>query len=158
MPQQVDIVVKLTPAFVTLVLGGVASGIAYLQYRISHDKLRLDLFSKRLERYEKLQEFFVSVLQKGTVENQSLQPLAEARYKSRFIFGPEIEARFDTLWKKAIEMRTLMSKLYGPGGILGLPVGEERTAVSSQHHELNMWMMNQMQEAPKHYAKYLHFK
>ncbi len=158
MPLWVDIVVKLTPAFVTLVIGFVASGIGFLQYRISRDKLRLDLFSKRLEAYEKLQEFFASVLQKGSVENSALHALAVARYKSRFLFGPEIEVMFDTLWKKAIERQTLRSKIYSPSGHATMPVGEERSSIVAQDHALLTWMMKEMEESPKRYEKYLHFK
>jgi hypothetical protein len=155
MPAWIDIVVKLTPAFVTLVIGVVAAGIAFLQYRIARDKLRLDLFSKRLEAYEKLQEFFTSVLRTATVEDSALPMLAEARYKSRFLFGPEIAANFDTLWKKAVGMRTLRSRLYGPGA---LPVGPERTSVCEEDHVLLTWMMEEMEDAPNRYSKYLHFK
>jgi hypothetical protein len=43
-----------------------------------------------LEAYEKLQEFFTSVLRDGTVKNTALITLAEARYKSRFLFGTDI--------------------------------------------------------------------
>jgi hypothetical protein len=155
MPPWVDIVVKLTPAFVTLVVGIVAAGIGYLQYRLGHDKLRLDLFSKRLEAYEKLQEFFLSVFRTGSVDDATLAALAEARYKSRFLFGPEVEASFDVLWKKAVAIRGLRPKLYGPGS---LPVGPERSAVCEQDSELVKWMMNQMEEAPDRYSKYLRFK
>jgi hypothetical protein len=35
--------------FVTLVIGGIAAYIAYRQYKISHAKLKLDLFEKRYE-------------------------------------------------------------------------------------------------------------
>ena len=155
MPPWVDIIVKLTPAFVTFVIGAVAGGIGFLQYRISRDKLRLDLFSKRLEAYEKLQEFFTGVFRTGAVEDNGLSVLAEARYKSRFLFGPEIEAQFDVLWKKAVDMRSLRSKLSGPGS---LPVGPARSAVCDQDHDLVLWMMEEMKVAPARYARYLHFK
>ena len=62
MPYWVDLIVKLTPAFITFVIGVVGSTIAYRQYRLStlqhqlnQNRLRLDLFSKRLEAYEMLQ-------------------------------------------------------------------------------------------------------
>src|SRR5687767_11404751 len=155
MPPWVDIIVKLTPAFVTLVIGAVAGSIGFLQYRISRDKLRLDLYSKRLEAYEKLQEFFTSVLRTGTVDGGALPVLAEARYKSRFLFGPEIEANFDVLWKKAVGVQSLRSRLYGPDAV---PVGPERTAICKEEHDLILWMMEEMRVAPNRYEKYLHFK
>jgi hypothetical protein len=155
MPFWVDVIVKLTPAFVTLVIGMVASGIAFFQFRTARDKLRLDLFSKRLEAFEKLQEFFTSVLRTGTVESQALPLLAEAKYKSRFLFGPEIEASFDVLWMKATNMRTLRSRLYGADA---LPVGSERSAFCAEEDRLLAWMMEDMKVAPSRYSKYLQFK
>jgi len=64
-PPWVDIVVKLTPAIFTLVVGSTAAYIAFLQYRVNRDKLRLDLFSKRLEAFEKLQEFSIGSFRKA---------------------------------------------------------------------------------------------
>lgn len=155
MPPWVDIVVKLTPAFITLVVGLIASLVAYLQYKTNNDKLRLDLFSKRLAAFEKLQEFFTSVLREGCVKDEALVVLAEARYKSRFLFGKEIEGYFDELWNKAVDMRGLRSRLYGSGS---LPVGAERTAVCEQESALLKWQMKQMKTAHERYAPYLRFK
>jgi hypothetical protein len=155
MPSWVDIVVKLTPAFITLVVGLIASLVAFLQYKTNSDKLRLDLFSKRLEAFEKLQEFFTSVLREGTVKDEALLVLAEARYKSRFLFGIEIEAYFDELWKKAVDTRGLRSRLYGPGS---LPVGTERNAVCDQESELLKWHLDQMKTVHERYGPYLRFK
>lgn len=154
MTSWLDIIVKLTPAIVALVVGLVASGIAFLQFRIARDRLRLDLFTKRLEAYEKLQEFFVSVMSEGTVHHSALRVLSEARYKSRFIFGPEIDEAFATLWKQAVEMRRLRLQL---DGSCSLPVGPERTAACDQEEALLNWMADQMNDSPNRYSKYLHF-
>ena len=161
-PPWLDFVVKLTPAFVTLVIGIIGSIIAYQQYclnreqcRINSDKLRLDLFSKRLDAYEKLQEFFMCVLRTGTVQDKALPILAEANYKSRFLFDEEIGAKLDEIWNKAVDLQTFTEQIFGPGS---LPVGPERTAICQQKGALLKWMMKEMEEAPKRYSKYLHFK
>ena len=155
MPLWVDFVVKLSPAFITLVIGLVASRVAYLQYKTNRDKLRLDLFAKRLEAFEKLQEFFTSLLREGCLKDEALPILAEARYKSRFLFGAEIEAHFDELWRKAVDMRGLRMRLYGPES---LPVGPERTAVCEQESALLRWNIDQMKIAHERYASYMRFK
>ncbi|MCX6898271.1 MAG: hypothetical protein NT105_06180 [Verrucomicrobia bacterium] len=154
-PLWVDIIVKLTPAFITLVVGLVASAIGYLQYKINHDKLRLDLFNKRLEAYEKLQEFFIFLIREGGVSDKALSVLAEAKYKSRFLFHQEIEESIDVVWKKAVEIQSLGERLYGLGS---LPVGPERTAVCELKSSLLKWMMNEMESSPKRYARYLRFE
>jgi hypothetical protein len=56
-----DIIVKLTPSIITFMVGGIGSCIAYNQYRTNKDKLRLDLFGKRLEAYENLQKYFIFI-------------------------------------------------------------------------------------------------
>ncbi|HWW02434.1 MAG TPA: hypothetical protein VNZ64_22240 [Candidatus Acidoferrum sp.] len=155
MPPWVEIVVKLTPAFITLVIGLIASLVAYLQYKNNRDKLRLDLFEKRLQAFEKLQEFFTYVLREGCVREEALPILAEARYKSRFLFGSEIEAFFDEVWKKAVDMLALRSRLYGPNS---LPVSPERNKVCDQESALLIWQMEQMKNAHKIYSPYLGFK
>ena len=154
MPLWVDIVVKLTPALVTLVLGLVASCIGYLQYKTNRDKFRLDLFNKRLEAYEKLEEFFTSVLREGTVRDGALGILAEARYKSRFLFDQGNEKFFDNLWKQAVDVHFLYAKMYGPSA---LPVGPDRTEVCERESALVREIHNLAKDAPQQYARYLRF-
>lgn len=158
----IDLIVKLTPAFVTLVVGGVGAWIAYAQYRLgrlqhqlNQDRLRLDLFSKRLEAYEKLQEFFSNVIRAGTVEDSFLSILGEARYKSRFLFGEEISSYLDDTWKKAVDMRYCRQKLSGSQSTLQ---GPKRDELCSQDGELLKWMIDQPQASQSRYAKYLKFE
>jgi len=154
-PLWVDVAVKLTPAFFTLVVGVVGSVIAYFQFRLNRDKLRLDLFGKRFEAYEKLHEFYSEVFRAGCVRDDMLPLLVQARYKSRFVYGSDIDVFFDDLWKKAVQMRTLRTKLYGPEA---LPVGPARSKVCEEETALLTWMMDEMERSPKRYAPYLKFE
>jgi len=154
MPFWLDIIVKLAPAFVALVVGSLGTYIGFNQYRTNRDKLRLDLFEKRLEAYEKLQEYFNCLLRDARVGDKAIPILAEARYKSLFLFGNEITEHINEVWDKAIEMRRLDLKLYGPKA---LPVGEERNQVCDRESELLQWNLEQQKDSPKRYAKYLKF-
>ena len=57
-----DLMKGLPAAFVTLVIGLIAAGIAYRQYRIARAKFKLDLFEKRhavfLETWAFISKFF----------------------------------------------------------------------------------------------------
>jgi hypothetical protein len=145
MPDWVNIVVQLTPAFITLVVGLIASVVAYRQYKTTNDKLRLDQFDKRLEAFEKLQEYFASLIRTGQVHEQTLATLAQARYKSLFLFGPEVEAWFDELWKNATEMHRLLSD-------------RESNAVNEKKAQLLKWNLDQMENCHARYAPYMRFK
>ena len=154
MPVWVDTAVKLTPAFISLVVGLTASFVGFLQYRAGKDKFRFELFSKRLECFEKLHEFFADVIREGTVKETALPRLLEARQKSLFLFGPEIEKFLDEAWKKSVEINGLRSRLYGPGS---LDVGPERNKVCDQETALVRWQMEQMKNSYKLYSPYLRF-
>jgi hypothetical protein len=154
MPAWVEIVVKFMPAFITLIVGLIASLVAYLQYKANRDKLRLELFSKRLEAFEKLQDYLRDVLAEGRVTNKGLSLLAEARSKARFLFGAEVESYFDDLWRKAVEMRGFYDQLYGANS---LPIGPERNQICEFDAALLKWKMKQLVEATPLYAKYMRF-
>ncbi|MEM9121467.1 MAG: hypothetical protein AAGD09_26845, partial [Cyanobacteria bacterium P01_F01_bin.56] len=79
-PLWLDVIVKLTPAFITLIVGSFGSWIAFSQYQTNKDKLRLDLFEKRLEAYEKVQEYFRHLVREASVTDEAFSLLAEARY------------------------------------------------------------------------------
>ncbi|MFN5613052.1 MAG: hypothetical protein ACK491_16810, partial [Pseudanabaena sp.] len=170
MPLWVDIIVKLTPTIIalmvggigvwisynltssisTLMVGGIGVWIAYNQYRTAKDKLRLDLFEKRLAAYEKLQEYFMFVFQLGRVDGQAIQILGEARYKSRFLFGDDITKNIDEVWDKALTIQDLDFKLKDS---LSLPIGEERKRVSEELRKALIWNDDQQKSSPERYDK-----
>ena len=155
MPTCIDIIVKLTPAFVALVIGAVASVIAFLQFRLAREKLRLDLFERRLVAYEKLQEYFTRVSQNGAVDDSTLGILWEARYKSRFLFSIGFDSYFEELTKIAVRLMTLGRQLNGPGA---LQLGEERSKVSEENTKLVLWHMDERNRVTDRYAPYLRFE
>jgi hypothetical protein len=154
-PLWLDLLVKLTPAFITLTVGAFGSYIAFNQYRTNRDKLRLDLFEKRLDAYEKLQEYFACLMREARVEDRAMAILHEARYKSLFLFGEDIIEHTDEILKKAKEMRQIHPKLFGQNS---LPMGEERTQLAYRQQDLLEWHDKQREDSPKRYAKYLKFE
>lgn len=149
-----DVILRLAPAFVALVVGSFGTYVAFNQYRTNRDKLRLDLFEKRLEAYEKLQEYFNYLLQDAHVDNKAISILAEARYKSLFLFGNEITEHINEVWDQAVKMRRLNLTLSGSGG---LSIGEDPYIVSEEESVLLQWNLDRQNDSPKRYAKYLKF-
>ncbi len=149
-PFLLDIVIKLAPSMMTLILGGFGSYIAYNQYNVSQDKLRLDLFDKRLQAFEKLQEYFIFI-SKYTFEDKAIFILAEARYKSIFLFGDDIVEYLDKVLDNGLELQNLQNRLQS------LPVGEERNQVSREKAEFLKWHYDQIKASSKLYAQYMQF-
>ena len=153
-PYWLQVLAKLAPAIVSIVVGGFATYIGFNQHKVNLDKLRLDLFERRLEACEKLQEYFNCLLRDSHVDNKVLSILAEARYKSLFLFGDEITEHINEVFYKAIEMRRLNLKLYG---VERLPVGEERNAACAEESIILQWNVDQQNNSSKRYNKYLKF-
>jgi hypothetical protein len=108
-----------------------------------------------LEAFEKLQEFFSSLITTGQVQEQTLVILAQARYKSLFLFGPEMEEYFGQLWNNATEMHRLCPDLHGPGR---LPPGPESKAMHDKEMQFLNWNLDQMAKCHARYAPYMRFE
>ena len=130
-------IIKLVPS---LIVGMIAIYIAYNQYKVNKDKLRLDFFEKRLEAYENLQEYFNYFIEKGCIDNEAIRVLNIAHYKSIFLFGSEFTEYIDEVRDKAIEMRHIHIKLHGSKA---LPSGEERNKVCDKESEIVQWHLDQ---------------
>ncbi|MEM1309130.1 MAG: hypothetical protein AAGF98_06450 [Cyanobacteria bacterium P01_H01_bin.153] len=154
-PIWLDVAVKLTPAFITLIVGSFGSWIAFSQYQTNKDKLRLDLFEKRLEAYEKLQEYFRYLVREANVSDEAFASLVEARYKSIFLFDQDIADYIEDVLKKSKEIRMIYIDLNGEDR---LPIGQKRNQLVRRKEELLEWHDKQMKESPQRYSKYLKFK
>ena len=154
-PLWLDVIVKLNPAFITLIVGSFGSWIAFSQYQTNKDKLRLDLFEKRLEAYEKLQEYFRYLVREANVIDEAFILLVEARYKSIFLFDQDIADHLEDVLDKSKKIRMIHIDLNGEDR---LPIGQKRSQLAQRLGEPLNWNYEQMKESPKRYSKYLKFK
>ena len=97
-------------------------------------------------------------MREGCVRQEALSILHEARSKSRFLFGDEIDKYFESMWEKAAQMHKLRSQIYSPDGLASMPGGPERRAICEEETKLLSEMMDEMASSPKQYNRYLQFK
>lgn len=105
-----DIISKLTPAFVTLVIGVVAANIAWRQHVTARDKLRLDLFEKRFQVYESVLAV-KSALLEGQWTQESIKQIREATDRSKLLFGDALVKRLEEFSDCTRNMYFLSRKL-----------------------------------------------
>ena len=74
-----------------LVIGGIGAYIAWRQWRTAHDKLKLDLFDRRLTAYRKLTDAVDPVVRSGKITFPDATNFAHAMYGVRFLFDKETE-------------------------------------------------------------------
>ena len=81
--------------------------IAYRQWRTAQERVKLDLFDRRLEAYDRLREAVAPVMASGKVSNVDSDNFAAAIRDMRFLFDRETEAFVDQIFKAMLDKHVL---------------------------------------------------
>lgn len=95
------------------IIAAIAAWIAFRQFQIARNKLKFDLFDKRMEVYNAVREALGNITRQGNLtQEQQLQYLQGTR-TARWLFGKEVYTYLDeTLWRKItdLELHNTLSK------------------------------------------------
>jgi len=138
---------------VTLTVGMVAGVIAHRQAAVAKAKLKLDLFDKRYPIFEEVWKIMSAVVNKGTRDqNYGLfTPFNNLIPRTRFLFGPDVEAYLSEAVKKWAHLHALEAEI-GGAGVRAADYAEKR-------RELLDWFEEQAQRGVKElFGPYLAFE
>jgi hypothetical protein len=125
--------------------------IAWQQWRVADNKLRLDLFDRRYKVYDSTRKFLAVILTEATFTLSQLAEFDIGTSDAEFLFGADVVDYLGQIRKRALHLRTAQT-LYEP-----LPVGDERSRhVQAAHDDLS-WLTNQITAMTKIFAPYLGF-
>lgn len=124
--------------------------IAYRQWRTAQNKLKSELFERRLLIYEAVRSYISVVLTTGkTSQEEEVRYLSGTR-GTQWLFGNEIVYYIDKiLWKKICDLSCVQSELED------LPNGEERIAKIKSKAEIRKWLVEQTKELDAKFGPYL---
>ena len=132
----------LTPAIALL---GIL--IAWLQWRINHNRLKLERFKDRFDRFEATRKFFQSIIQQGGVVEKERLAFLSATVGSRFVFDDKIADFLDELHDKAVDLQTGNEESrHGPKGT--------RADKTKELSNLKKWFIAELRGLEKRFAKY----
>jgi|ERR1017187_1960614 hypothetical protein len=134
----------------TLIVGLAVVFIAWQQWRVSHAKLRLDLFDRRYKVYEATRKFLAGIMSEATFSDSQLFTFYAGTSDAEFLFDSEVLDYLTQIRKRAVDMR-LKNKLWQS------QQGEERTRLIEAEHEHLMWLTEQLTGASKVFAPYLSY-
>jgi hypothetical protein len=124
--------------------------IGYRQWRTAQNKLKLDLFEKRLKIYEAVRNLIGSILRTGKTSPASESEFLQASQGAKWLFGPEVEKYvYGTLWPKVCDLWCLQEELNGLG------VGPERTEKANKAADIKKWLLDQTKVLDAKFAPYL---
>ena len=135
----------------TVVISLAITYIAWQQWQIARNKLRLDLFDRRYKVYDATRKFLGAILRDATFTDAQLFEFSAGTSDAEFLFEQDVVGYLTQIRNRAIDMRT-HQQVFEP-----LPVGEERSRhVHAQHDEL-VWLTHQLTEMTKVFSPYLSF-
>jgi len=110
---EIPLWLRLVQAGSLFLIGIAGAAIAYRQYRVAKDKLRLDLFDRRLKVFEQAYEFAGKVMMNDYPEFGDFRVMFNAQTGARFLFGSEVEDYLVRMEKVAHELRRLSRRIEG---------------------------------------------
>ena len=137
--------------FFTLVLAASVAIVAWLQWWVALNKLRLDLFDRRYKVYDATRKYLAAIFQEAKFTNSQLFEFYAGTSDAEFLFGNDVVKYLEEIRTRAVRMQTA-HHLFEP-----MPVGDERSRhVQIAHDELK-WLTDQLTEMSKIFAPYLGF-
>jgi hypothetical protein len=136
--------------FLVPIIAFIGISIAYRQSKTAQNKLKFELFEKRLEVYNSCTDFITNVMGKGNCTDKDL---IEFRYKTksaRWLFDKKLYKYLnDELYSKTIDLQCIHSELKD------IPRSEERSKKVQEQSDIKKWLLNQYDILDEKFSPYL---
>lgn len=127
--------------------------IAYRQWVLARNKLKLELFDRRYRVYEAARTLLASIMTTGKAKDEELWKYLAAVRESRWLLDTAAaEYLQKELYGKALKLAQYESELDG------VPVGGERTRLVGLKGEVREWLIAQYQVLDEKFAPYLQLR
>ena len=141
----------------TVVIGGVAAYIARGQWRTNQDKLKLDLYDRRLAVYEATMKFVLGLSGNAVVDAEGMRQYLVATRQAAFLFNDACMPVY--LKKLAAEARRLdMVITLAERAQTGHDLQEMHRTAPDTKWELLQWFVKQEKVIEEKFAPYLRLR
>lgn len=103
LPLWVEYVKALGAPIVALIAAAIAAGIAYRQWSTARNKLKLDLFEKRMEVYKAAVDLIKEMALPHPMKWGRISELSGQLSSGRWLFGPKVETYLNDLMARGIK-------------------------------------------------------
>ena len=139
-------------ALTPLVVAVIAGWIAYRQMQVARDKLKLDLFDRRMAVYEAVRDANGAAVTSAKLTQQQEIDFLKGAKSARWLFGDDVEEYVSKkFWQKLTELSLHVAMSESEDSA-------ERAAHARGRSEVLQWMSNQYKEFDQLCAKYLTLK
>ncbi len=140
-------------ALLTPTVAILGSFIAYRQWRLAQNKLKLDLFDRRFSVYEAARTLLASIMTSGKAKDEEIFKFMAATREAKWLLNASVAEYLDKqLYHQALHLMALASELEGVG------VGDERTKNVQTQVDIKMWFTAQYEVLDEKFALYLQLR
>ena len=147
--------IEILSAFLVPIITVIGLYIAYQQYQINQQRLKHELYERRLVIFKHMKTYLSEILSSNKVTTDRVLKFNYDVAESIFLVDENINKRIKEIYIKSIKMAGLYEQMYPSDGTKGLPVGDERTRVSQEYSELLRWLTDQLVELKGLFEKHL---
>ena len=136
----------------TSIIGGLVVSVAFLQWRLSKAKFKLDLFEKRYAIYKATQRLLTHILQKANIDLEKLYEFRGDTQDATFLFDNDIPKHLESLDKKATKLYCLKDQLKD------MPNRDERKSMAKELSQLLRELTEELPRLKVIFGRYMNFK
>lgn len=126
------------------------SYIAFRQWRTAQNKLKLELFERRLKIYNSATSFISSVMTTGKATDRELHDLIVDTKEAKWLLSKDIAKYLDEeLYSKGVDLQCFAAELEG------VPISQARTNTAHEQRDIKKWLYRQYGIVDEKFSKYL---
>ena len=140
-------------ALLTPTVAVLGSLIAYRQWRLAQNKLKLDLFDRRFSVYEAARSLLASIMTSGKAKDEEVFKFMVSTREAKWLLNDSVAEYLEKqLYHKAIDLQTLAAELEGE------PIGETRSKNVRAQGDIKKWFMTQYDVLDEKFAPFLQLR
>lgn len=145
--------IEISTAFLAPFIAIVATYIMWQQWKTNQQKLNLERYDRRLHIYEEVRKILSIIGRDAGTSTEELLKFRTAVSEADFLFGPEIPAYIDEIYKRGLNLWRWNQEYRDV--TQPTPEGyDHRKVVDEKHKELE-WLIEQFEPAKEKFKKYL---
>ncbi|MGM0519096.1 MAG: hypothetical protein ACQERD_05600 [Campylobacterota bacterium] len=150
--------VEIVSSLLVPVIAIIGAVIALQQYRINKQRLKHELYDRRMIVFKHMKTYLSEIMRDGSVSYDRAMKFNFDTSEAIFLLDDKINARIKKIYEKSIDLAQLQEQLYPKDGSRGLPVGGKRSEVSNKKDETLKWLTYQLVELKPLFSKHLGLK
>ncbi len=152
----IEQIAEISKALLTPVVVIITVFIAYQQWKTNQQKLRLDIFDRRLKVYGEVKKILGLISRDANVSHKELSKFINAVSEADFLFEKEIPLYINEIYRRGLSLRIFNQKY--KDYTQTPPDGYDHEKVCDEMNEDINWLTCQFESVEEKFKKYLQIK